>query len=113
MRTTPRVLMALAHVSVGGAAALAALAVVPGHAVAAPMAADDRYVRHLADSGWTVEDQAQIIRVAHAECQLLGHGTSTADVLDNVITKYRITPEAAITQLVAAEGVYCPEHLGH
>jgi Protein of unknown function (DUF732) len=108
MRTTPRLLTALAHASLG-AAALAALAVVPGHAVAAPQAADYRYVQRLTDDHWTVDDREQLIRVAHAECGIRGQGKSNAELAAEVASHYRITAEAARSQLAAAEAVYCPD----
>lgn len=63
-----------------------------------PTNADDAYIQHLTDSGWDVQNQAQIIKVAHAECANLGHGTAR---------------QAAVTQLIAAEDAYCPQFLGH
>jgi len=80
---------------------------------AGPSNADDTYIQHLTDSGWDVQNLDQIIKVAHAECANLRHGTSTVDLIDQVVHQYRITGQAAVTQLVAAEAAYCPQFLGH
>ena len=37
-----------------------------------------------------------------------GRVSPTADVVDGVVRQYRITGQAAVTQLVAAEATYCP-----
>lgn len=70
---------------------------------------DREYVRLLEQSGWTITDPTQIIRVGHAECQLLGQGWAAVKIIDKVSAQYHITWEAANSQVSSAETVYCPQ----
>jgi hypothetical protein len=72
---------------------------------------DQAYLQLLREGHWTVTDKAQIIRVAHAECQMRGQGTTNVALVGKVAAKYDITAEAARSQLSAAETTYCPEQL--
>jgi hypothetical protein len=88
--------------------------VTPSPRPAADAATGDRaYLRLLGDGGWTVNDQAQIIRVAHAECGIRSRGTSTADLVGQVARKYGVTADAALIQITSAEVAYCRDYLEH
>jgi hypothetical protein len=117
MTAQPRRVLALLAV---GAAALTGCGVGQDHQAAIPKptnaagaatGGDRAYLGLLRDAGWAVVDQAQIIKVAHAECLMMHNGQTALHVIDQVAAKYTITMGAARSQLSAAERAYCPEQL--
>jgi hypothetical protein len=110
MTAQPRRVLALLAVS---AAALTGCVGHDAHQAATPTPstnADQDYLRLLRDGHWTVTDEAQIIRIAHAECRMRGQGTTDVALVGKVARQYFIPMGAARSQLLAAEIAYCPQY---